>query len=61
MVKMNNDMKKTLNEIKRENSILMDKCENYEVALQDLLVKLDTNVGGGEGISKMKLEEWKKK
>ncbi|MPC47780.1 hypothetical protein E2C01_041537 [Portunus trituberculatus] len=56
---MNNDMKKTLDKTKRENSILKGKFEAYEVALQGLQEKLDTNVGTGEGISKAKLEEWK--
>ncbi|MPC88468.1 hypothetical protein E2C01_083373 [Portunus trituberculatus] len=51
-VEMKNDTKKTLNEIKRENSTLKDRCENCEVGLQDLKAKLDTNVGTGKGISK---------
>ncbi|MPC47160.1 hypothetical protein E2C01_040895 [Portunus trituberculatus] len=55
---MNNDMQKTLDEIKRENSSLKGKCANYEIALKGLEQKLDTNVETGKGISETKQEEW---
>ncbi|MPC87864.1 hypothetical protein E2C01_082744 [Portunus trituberculatus] len=48
-VKMNNEMKKILAEIKRENSALKGKCENYKLELQGLQDKLNTSVGTGKG------------
>ncbi|MPC67633.1 hypothetical protein E2C01_061809 [Portunus trituberculatus] len=58
-VKMNHEMKK-LEEIKRENSVLQDKCTNYEAALQGLQERLDSNLETGKEMSERKLEEWKK-
>ncbi|MPC33631.1 hypothetical protein E2C01_026986 [Portunus trituberculatus] len=59
-VKMNNEMKEILGEVKRENSVLKGKCENYELELQELQDKLNTSAGTAKGISKTELEEWKK-
>ncbi|MPC27168.1 hypothetical protein E2C01_020334 [Portunus trituberculatus] len=47
MVTINNDIKKTLDEIKRENSTLKGTYTNYEIALRGLEQKLDTNVERG--------------
>ncbi|MPC25980.1 hypothetical protein E2C01_019106 [Portunus trituberculatus] len=49
-VKMNNEMKEILDEIKRKNSILKGKCENYGLEFQGLQDKLNTSVGTAKGI-----------
>ncbi|MPC77896.1 hypothetical protein E2C01_072365 [Portunus trituberculatus] len=59
-VKVNHEMKNTLEEIKRENSALKGKCTNYEAALQGLQEKLDSNLETGKEMSERKLDEWKK-
>ncbi|MPC71103.1 hypothetical protein E2C01_065372 [Portunus trituberculatus] len=58
-VKMNHEMKNTLEEIKRENSALKGKCTNYEAALQGVQERLDSNLETGKEMSEMKLDEWK--
>ncbi|MPC40442.1 hypothetical protein E2C01_033999 [Portunus trituberculatus] len=49
-VKVNNEMRITLEEIKEENSALTEKCVDYEVALETLNKKVDKE--------KVSLQRW---
>ncbi|MPD02490.1 hypothetical protein E2C01_098077 [Portunus trituberculatus] len=59
-VKMNHEMKKTLEEIKEKNSALKGKCMNYETALQGLQERLDSSLETGKQMSEGKLDEFKR-
>ena len=51
-----------MEEIRKENSTLREKCNNYEVALEGLREKVDTKVEAVKGVtvSETKLEEMRK-
>lgn len=62
-LKINNEMKEAMEELKKENEILM--CNEYEVTLQGLQQKVEDSAGKVEGaVCETKLEElrnaWKK-
>ncbi|MPC72991.1 hypothetical protein E2C01_067307 [Portunus trituberculatus] len=54
-------MKLTMEEIKKENSALKEKCKDYEAVMEGLKEKVNTKVGAGDGMmGETKLEEWRK-
>lgn len=60
-VQLNEEVKITLEELKKENSTLKVKCNKYEAALEGLREKVDTKVETVEGaVSETKLEEMRK-
>lgn len=61
-MQINREMKITMEEIKKENSTLMEKCNKYEATLEGLRTKVDTKVETVKGgaICEGKLEEMRK-
>ncbi len=57
-LKINNEMIKAMEELKKENGILKTKCYEYDVTLQGLQQKVEDSAGKVEGaVCKTKLEE----
>ncbi len=64
-LKINNETKEAMEELKKENEILKTKCNEYEAAFQGLQQKVEDSAGKVEGaVCETKLEElrnaWKK-